>query len=68
MNHYRLTRGQNPLGIEELVPLASIHFRQAFKKQNLAGWRYFMSGRFSLLWAHFINFEIEMGQKEGQKK
>ena len=45
-------RGQNPPGIEELVPLASIHLRQACEEQDLIGWRNFMRGRLSLLWAH----------------
>ena len=58
---------QNPPAIEEIVPRASYNLRQAYEEQNRIGWRHFLRGRISLLWAHLINFEIDMSRQNRQQ-
>ena len=60
--------GQAPPNIESICPSASKKLEAAYKEQNQIGWGHFLRGRISLLWANFINFEIDLNNQEGRTK
>ena len=61
-------RGQEPPSIETIIPSASHKLVLAYKEQTKIGWGHFLRGRLSLVWANFINFEIEQNRQAGNRK
>ena len=61
-------RGQEYPELERLVPHASSHLKVAHQVQREIGWGHLPQERILLVWATFINFEIQQNQKEGMAK